>query len=167
MADLVVPQLGESITEAVIARWLKQAGDAVAVDEPVAELETDKITVQLPSPVAGAMGEQRAQVGATVKVGDVIGTVEAGKAAKTSPTPTPPPPPKPAPPPAPAVAAAPVTARSTGNGESIDRESLMRLTPSQRHSAREKGAMPSRQAQAAAAPAGPSVDDRLAQVDPR
>jgi len=54
MADLVVPQLGESITEAVIARWLKEVGDAVAIDEPVAELETDKITVQLPSPVAGA-----------------------------------------------------------------------------------------------------------------
>ena len=55
MADLVVPQLGESISEAVVAKWLKQVGDAVAVDEPVAELETDKITVQLPSPVAGAL----------------------------------------------------------------------------------------------------------------
>ena len=48
MADLVVPQLGESITEAVIARWIKQPGEAVADGEPVAELETDKITVQLP-----------------------------------------------------------------------------------------------------------------------
>src|SRR5260221_9265516 len=84
MADLVVPQLGESITEAVIARWLKQVGDAVAVDEPVAELETDKITVQLPSPVAGALGEQRFAVGATVKVGDVIGAVEAGKQGKSA-----------------------------------------------------------------------------------
>src|SRR5258705_11033556 len=83
MADLVVPQLGESISEAVIARWLKQVGDAVAVDEPVAELETDKITVQLPSPVAGALAEQRAAVGATVKVGDVIGAVDAGKATST------------------------------------------------------------------------------------
>ena len=55
MADLVVPQLGESISEAVVARWLKHVGDAVAVDEPIAELETDKITVQLPSPVAGAL----------------------------------------------------------------------------------------------------------------
>src|SRR5215510_14150315 len=81
MADLVVPQLGESITEAVVSRWLKQIGEAVAVDEPVAELETDKITVQLPSPVAGAMGEQKVAVGATVKVGDVIGKVEGGKAA--------------------------------------------------------------------------------------
>src|SRR5687767_8866400 len=80
MADLVVPQLGESISEAVIARWLKQVGEAVAVDEPIAELETDKITVQLPSPVAGALTEQRAQVGATVKVGEVIGAVDAGAA---------------------------------------------------------------------------------------
>ena len=48
MADLVVPQLGESISEAVVSRWLKNVGDAVTVDEPIAELETDKITVQLP-----------------------------------------------------------------------------------------------------------------------
>ncbi|MBA3819381.1 MAG: dihydrolipoamide succinyltransferase, partial [Deltaproteobacteria bacterium] len=82
MADLVVPQLGESITEAVVSRWLKQVGDAVNVDEPIAELETDKITVQLPSPVAGALADVKAQVGATVKVGDVIGSVEAGKAGK-------------------------------------------------------------------------------------
>src|SRR5438067_7494735 len=79
MADLVVPQLGESITEAVVARWLKQVGEAVAADEPVAELETDKVTVQLPSPAAGVMGEQKAAVGATVHVGDVIGSVKAGE----------------------------------------------------------------------------------------
>src|SRR3954468_1444219 len=89
MADLVVPQLGESITEAVVARWLKQVGDAVAADEPVAELETDKITVQLPSPVAGALSEQRFAVGATVKVGEVIGAVNAGAAGKAAPAATP------------------------------------------------------------------------------
>ena len=82
MADLVVPQLGESISEAVISKWLKNVGDAVTVDEPIAELETDKITVQLPSPVAGALSEQRFAVGATVKVGDVIGAVDAGKQGK-------------------------------------------------------------------------------------
>ena len=82
MADLIVPPLGESITEAVVASWLKQVGDAVAVDEPVAELETDKITVLLPSPVAGAVIEHKVPVGATVRVGDVIGTVEAGKQGK-------------------------------------------------------------------------------------
>src|SRR5882762_6930973 len=79
MADLVVPPLGESITEALVAKWLKQVGDTVAADEALAELETDKITVQLPSPVAGVLAAQGAAVGATVKPGDVIGTVEAGK----------------------------------------------------------------------------------------
>src|SRR5512141_1632014 len=87
MADLVVPQLGESISEAVVARWLKQVGESVAADEPVAELETDKITVQLPSPVAGALSEQRFAVGATVKVGDVIGAVQSGAQGKAAPAP--------------------------------------------------------------------------------
>ena len=89
MAELVVPPLGESITEAVVSVWLKQVGDTVAADEPVAELETDKITVQLPSPVAGVLAEQKVAVGATVKVGDVIGAVEAGKQAKAAPAPKP------------------------------------------------------------------------------
>ena len=148
MADLVVPQLGESITEAVVAKWLKQVGDAVAIDEPVAELETDKITVQLPSPVAGALAEQRAGVGATVKVGDVIGAVSAGKGAQ--------PPTKP---PAPVV----IVAKPAGNGEALDRDALLKLTPSQRVAAREVGALPSR----AAAPSAGPTDDRLAHVDPR
>src|SRR5262252_7338989 len=89
MADLVVPQLGESITEAVVARWLKSVGEPVAVDEPVAELETDKITVQLPSPAAGALAEQKVAVGATVKVGQVIGSVADGVATKPAPKPAP------------------------------------------------------------------------------
>ena len=81
MADLVVPQLGESITEAVVARWLKNVGDVVAVDEPLVDLETDKVTVQLPSPVSGALSAQSVAAGATVKVGQVVGSVEAGKGA--------------------------------------------------------------------------------------
>src|SRR5262245_43603695 len=84
MADLVVPQLGESITEAVIARWLKQVGDAVAADEPIVDLETDKITVQLPAPAAGALTEQRFAVGATVKVGDIVGQIAVGAAGKAA-----------------------------------------------------------------------------------
>ncbi len=112
MADLVVPQLGESISEAVVSRWLKQVGDAVAADEPVAELETDKITVQLPSPVAGALTTQRAAVGATVKVGDVIGAVEAGQAGKAAPAPAKPASAAPAPAPA-AAAATPPTPTPT------------------------------------------------------
>src|SRR5436190_7249314 len=79
--EVKVPTLGESITEATLGAWLKQPGDAVAQDEPIASLETDKVAVEVPSPVAGTMGEQRAGVGDTVAVGAVIATVEAGAAA--------------------------------------------------------------------------------------
>jgi 2-oxoglutarate dehydrogenase E2 component (dihydrolipoamide succinyltransferase) len=173
MADLVVPPLGESITEAVVARWLKQVGDAVAADEPIAELETDKITVQLPSPAAGALAEQRAAVGATVKVGDVIGAVSAGAAGNKEQ--------KPAAAPAPAngsgerkpaaasgerpAAAAAAAAPARGNGE-LDRDALLKLTPSQRAVAREHGALP-KTPSATAPSAGPDVDERLAAVDSR
>ncbi|HEX5058149.1 MAG TPA: 2-oxoglutarate dehydrogenase complex dihydrolipoyllysine-residue succinyltransferase [Kofleriaceae bacterium] len=187
MADLVVPQLGESISEAVVAKWLKQVGDAVADGEPVAELETDKITVELPSPVAGALTEQRFAVGATVKVGDVIGAVDAGKAGKAAAKPAAakvePAKPAPAaaaqpqvaaqpapvkqPPPPPQAAAQAKPAAKSGNGESFDKDQLLKLTPSQRATARETGALPARGAAAPAAPSGPSVEDRLAQVDPR
>jgi 2-oxoglutarate dehydrogenase E2 component (dihydrolipoamide succinyltransferase) len=78
MPDLVVPALGESITEAVISRWHKNVGDTVEADEPVVALETDKITVDLPAPAAGALAEQRFAEGATVKVGDVVGTISEG-----------------------------------------------------------------------------------------
>jgi 2-oxoglutarate dehydrogenase E2 component (dihydrolipoamide succinyltransferase) len=80
-SEVKVPTLGESITEATLGAWLKQPGDAVAQDEPIASLETDKVAVEVPSPVAGTMGEQRAAVGDTVAVGAVIATVEAGAAA--------------------------------------------------------------------------------------
>src|SRR5688500_8407189 len=82
MSDLVVPALGESITEAVISRWHKKIGESVEADEPVVALETDKITVDLPAPSAGALTEQRFAEGDTVKVGDVVGTITAGEAAK-------------------------------------------------------------------------------------
>jgi len=177
MADLVVPQLGESISEAVVARWLKAVGDAVAVDEAVAELETDKITVQLPSPVAGALAEQRFAVGSTVKVGDVIGAVDASKQGKVAapaakaaqPAPVPAPAPARTPPPPPpnqqAAGTAIVAAAGRGNGD-LDRDALLKLTPSQRVTARETGTLPGRATQAPA-PQGPSEDARLAQVDPR
>jgi len=76
--ELKIPQLGESISEAVIGKWLKQEGDAVAADEPLVDLETDKVSVQLPAPSAGVLGKQLFAVGATVKVGDVIGSVTEG-----------------------------------------------------------------------------------------
>jgi 2-oxoglutarate dehydrogenase E2 component (dihydrolipoamide succinyltransferase) len=185
MADLVVPQLGESISEAVVARWLKQVGEAVAIDEPIAELETDKITVQLPSPVAGALTEQRAQVGATVKVGEVIGAVDAG-AAGSKPAPAKAEAAKPAPAMATAArAVAPAPAKAPGrsieppnqptgrqpvvgggNGQSLDKDALLKLTPSERARAREVGSIP-RAPSAPAAATGPDEAARLERVDPR
>jgi 2-oxoglutarate dehydrogenase E2 component (dihydrolipoamide succinyltransferase) len=76
--EIRVPTLGESVTTATIARWLKQAGEAVAADEPVVELETDKVTVEVNAPVAGRLDEVRAAEGAEVEVGAVLGTVSAG-----------------------------------------------------------------------------------------
>jgi 2-oxoglutarate dehydrogenase E2 component (dihydrolipoamide succinyltransferase) len=79
--EVKVPTLGESITEATLGAWLKQPGDAVALDEPIASLETDKVAIEVPSPVAGTMGDQRAKVGDNVAVGAVIATIaEGGKA---------------------------------------------------------------------------------------
>jgi 2-oxoglutarate dehydrogenase E2 component (dihydrolipoamide succinyltransferase) len=80
--DVKVPALGESITEGTLAQWLKKAGDTVAADEPIASLETDKVTVDVPSPVAGVLAETVAKEGETVEVGAVIARIdESGKAA--------------------------------------------------------------------------------------
>ncbi|MCP5383650.1 MAG: 2-oxoglutarate dehydrogenase complex dihydrolipoyllysine-residue succinyltransferase [Altererythrobacter sp.] len=90
--EITVPTLGESVTEGTIGEWLKQPGDTVAVDEPIVSLETDKVAVEVPSPVAGVLGEQKAAVGDTVEVGAVIATVEAGAgapAAKADASPSP------------------------------------------------------------------------------
>ena len=87
--DVKVPALGESITEATLGAWLKQPGDAVALDEPVASLETDKVAVEVPSPVAGVMGDQVVKQGETVAVGAVIARVEDGAGAASAPTPAP------------------------------------------------------------------------------
>ncbi|NJR78645.1 2-oxoglutarate dehydrogenase complex dihydrolipoyllysine-residue succinyltransferase [Sphingomonas corticis] len=79
--EVLVPTLGESITEATLGEWLKQPGDAVAADEPIASLETDKVSVEVPSPVAGVMGAHAVSVGDTVQVGAMIATVDAGGSA--------------------------------------------------------------------------------------
>ena len=76
--EVKVPVLGESIAEATLGAWLKKPGEAVAVDEPIASLETDKVAVEVPSPVAGVMGAQMVAEGATVNVGAVIASIEAG-----------------------------------------------------------------------------------------
>ncbi|MGQ0659358.1 2-oxoglutarate dehydrogenase complex dihydrolipoyllysine-residue succinyltransferase [Sphingosinicella sp.] len=86
--DVKVPTLGESITEATLGQWLKQPGDAVAQDEPIASLETDKVAVEVNAPAAGTLTEQLVKEGDTVNVGAVIARIEAGGAA-AAPAPAP------------------------------------------------------------------------------
>ena len=81
MADIRVPTLGESVTEATIGRWFKQAGEAVAVDEPVVELETDKVTIEVPAPAAGVLADIAVKDGETVAVGALLGHITEGAAA--------------------------------------------------------------------------------------
>ena len=122
--EIKVPTLGESITEATIGEWLKKPGDPVKADEPVASLETDKVSVEVPSPVAGVMGQYAAQVGDTVQVGAVIGSVDEGGAA-AAPTPAP----------APAAAPAPAHAQEEPAGD-------LTLSPSVRRMVLEHGIDP-------------------------
>ena len=108
MTEIRVPTLGESVTEATIGRWFKKAGDAVAVDEPLVELETDKVTIEVPAPSAGTLGDIVAKDGETVAVGALLGQINDGAAAaKPAAAPAKAAPPPPAAAPA-AVAAAPV-----------------------------------------------------------
>ena len=79
--DILVPTLGESVSTATVARWLKQAGEAVAADEPLVELETDKVTVEVNAPAAGVLEAIAAQTGAEVEPGSVLGSIAAGTAA--------------------------------------------------------------------------------------
>ena len=119
MADITLPQLGETVTEGTITRWFKKVGDTVAADEPLFEVSTDKVDTEVPSPVAGTVTEIRVNEGDTVPVGTVIAVVGAANAAtapapvapapvaQRAPTPAPAPVAQPAPAPAP-VAPAPV-----------------------------------------------------------
>ena len=81
MTDIRVPTLGESVTEATIGKWFKKPGDPVAVDEPLVELETDKVTIEVPAPAAGVLGSIAAQDGETVAVGALLGQITEGAAA--------------------------------------------------------------------------------------
>ncbi len=78
--DIVVPVLGESVSEATVTKWFKKPGDAIKVDEPLCELETDKVTVEVPSPAAGALKEIIAKEGSNVGVGALLGRIEVGAA---------------------------------------------------------------------------------------
>ena len=115
--EITVPGLGESVVEATIARWIKKAGDAVAADEPVVELETDKVTLEVPAPVNGTLTDIIAAEGATVEVGALLATMTEGSAPAKAPAkesapaesksePAPAPAPTPAPTPAPAASSA-------------------------------------------------------------
>jgi 2-oxoglutarate dehydrogenase E2 component (dihydrolipoamide succinyltransferase) len=110
MTEIRVPTLGESVTEATIGKWFKKAGEAVAVDEPLVELETDKVTIEVPAPAAGVLSEIAAKDGETVAVGAVLGQIKDGAgaapAAKAVPAAAPAAKPVPAPTPSPAPAKA-------------------------------------------------------------
>jgi 2-oxoglutarate dehydrogenase E2 component (dihydrolipoamide succinyltransferase) len=103
MADIRVPTLGESVTEATIGRWFKHAGDSVTVDEPLVELETDKVTIEVPAPAAGVLSEILVKDGETVAPGALLGQIKEGAGAPAKPVAAPAaaalPPAKPAPPP--------------------------------------------------------------------
>ncbi|MFT8307534.1 2-oxoglutarate dehydrogenase complex dihydrolipoyllysine-residue succinyltransferase [Acetobacter malorum] len=83
--EIKVPTLGESVTTATVAKWLKKAGDTVAADEPIVELETDKVSVEVPAPQAGVLGSEVAKVGDEVEVGALLTTLEPGAAGAAKP----------------------------------------------------------------------------------
>jgi 2-oxoglutarate dehydrogenase E2 component (dihydrolipoamide succinyltransferase) len=151
MAEIRVPTLGESVTEATIGKWFKKPGDAVAVDEPLVELETDKVTIEVPAPAAGVLGAVAAKDGDTVAVGAVLGRIEEGAGAaparaapaKTAPTARVPP----APPP-----------QTTSPSPAAARPSDAPLAPSVRRLSVESGVD-------AAAVAGTGKDDRVTKGD--
>ena len=96
--DVTLPELGESVTEGTVSRWLKQVGDSVAADEPLLEVSTDKVDTEIPSPTSGTLLEIRVQEDETVEVGAVLAVIgEAGAAAPPSPEPEPTPEPEPQP----------------------------------------------------------------------
>ena len=73
--NIVVPALGESITEATVSKWIKNQGDQVRIDEPIVELETDKVNVEVPSPAEGIISKINFKTGAKVEVGALLGTI--------------------------------------------------------------------------------------------
>ena len=80
--QIIVPSLGESVTEATVSKWLKQVGDEVNSDEPLVELETDKVNIEVPSPLSGTLSSIKVKEGSTVEVGSLLGVVQEGKSTK-------------------------------------------------------------------------------------
>ena len=129
--EIKVPVLGESVTEGTIAEWFKQPGEAVAADEAICSLETDKVAVDVPSPVAGIMSEHRVAVGETVEVGAVIAVIEAGASAPAA---------------APVAAAAPAAAKIDTPAPAASEELLNAahtMSPAVRRAVLEHGVDPS------------------------
>ncbi|WP_055046778.1 2-oxoglutarate dehydrogenase complex dihydrolipoyllysine-residue succinyltransferase [Devosia sp. A16] len=116
--DIRVPTLGESVTEATIGQWFKKVGDAVAADEPVVELETDKVTIEVPAPAAGVLETITANPGDTVNVGALIGAIAAAGSSVAAAAPAGAAKPVEIPQPA-AVAAEPATKPANGNGVAV------------------------------------------------
>ena len=92
--EITVPTLGESVTSATVARWMKQEGDAVAADEPLVELETDKVTVEVSAPAAGVLTSISAPEGSEVPVGALLGLLDAARRGAAPPRAPPPPAPR-------------------------------------------------------------------------
>jgi 2-oxoglutarate dehydrogenase E2 component (dihydrolipoamide succinyltransferase) len=158
MAEIRVPALGESVTEATIGKWFKKPGEAVAVDEPLVELETDKVTIEVPAPAAGVLADIAAKDGDTVAVGAVLGQIKegaagAGIAVKSAPAATPGASNPASPPPPQAAPAAPPKA-APGPAKSADGP----LAPSVRKLAAESGVD-------AASVAGSGKDGRVTKGD--
>ncbi len=123
MTDIRVPTLGESVTEATVGKWFKQPGDAVAVDEPLVELETDKVTLEVPAPAAGVLGDIAAKNGETVGVGALLGQIKDGATAapaKSAAAGKPAEPPKAAPAPAASTMPMPPSVRKMAAESGID-----------------------------------------------
>ena len=142
--EITVPTLGESVADATVARWIKTTGDAVAADEPVVELETDKVTLEVPAPAAGTLGEIIAGEGATVEVGASLAILNEGAA-----------------PAAPAVseaASAPVSAASPAPAPAVATASDLPLSPAVRRLVEENNLNP-------ATIRGTGVDGRLTKAD--
>ena len=146
--EVKVPTLGESVTEATVGAWLKKPGEAVALDEPICSLETDKVAIDVPSPVAGVLSAQLVKEGDTVNVGASIATVEAGAAATAAPAAA-----------APAAAApAPAAAASAAPAPAVADGGAMTLSPAVRRLVLEHGLDPSKIA-------GTGKDGRLTKDD--
>jgi len=144
--DVKVPTLGESITEATLGQWLKKVGDSVAIDEPIASLETDKVAVEVPSPVAGVIGALVVAEGDTVEVGALIATIEEGGAAAA-----------PAPAAAPKAQADPA-ATAAQQAPAVPSQTNDSLSPSAKRAAGETGVDPS-------TVSGTGKDGRVTRVD--